>query len=43
MDHVIESMREWLRVYELDEKEEQDKEAIKCIKAAIRELKKYYA
>jgi hypothetical protein len=41
MDHVINSLEEWLRIYESDSEENRDKEAIKCIKKAIKELKKY--
>jgi hypothetical protein len=42
MDHVIESMREWLRVYEDDKQEDRDTKAIKSIKKAIKELEKFY-
>ncbi len=42
MDHVIESLRRWLDIYESDPEEEQDKAAINCIKNAIKELKKYH-
>lgn len=39
MDHIIENLKEWLRVYKdlsVDEK------AIDCIENAIKELEKYY-
>lgn len=42
MDHVIESLREWLRVYEEDAPGDRDEKAIKHIKKAIDELNKYY-
>lgn len=42
MDHVIESLREWLRVYEDDAPEDRDEKAIRHIKQAINELNKYY-
>lgn len=42
MDHVINSMREWLRVFEENEVEYKDVEAIKHIKKVIKELQKYY-
>ncbi|MGM0874481.1 MAG: hypothetical protein ACQEWV_06685 [Bacillota bacterium] len=42
MDHVINSMRQWLRVYEDVEEEYRDFEAINHIKKAIKELGKYY-
>lgn len=38
MDHVIESLKEWLRVY----KEDGDEKAIECIENAIKELEQYY-
>ena len=40
MDHVIESLYEWLRVYEVSEPE--NEKAFMRIKAAIGELEKYY-
>lgn len=39
MDHVIESMKEWLRVYKDIPGEEK---AVECIENAIKELDKYY-
>jgi hypothetical protein len=42
MDHVIESLREWLRVYEDDAPGDRDEKAIRHIKQAINELNKYY-
>lgn len=40
MDHVINSLQEWLHIYE--ETEPENKKAIKHIKSAINELQKYY-
>lgn len=42
MDHVINSLRHWLEVYEEEPEAEQDKNAIRCIKNALDELHKYY-
>jgi hypothetical protein len=42
MDHVIESLREWLRIYEDDTSGDRDEKAIRHIKQAINELNKYY-
>lgn len=42
MDHVIESLKEWLRIYEDDATEDRDEKAIKHIKMAIKELQKYH-
>lgn len=42
MDHVIESMNEWLRAYDDDTDGYKDEDAIACIKNALEELEKYY-
>ena len=42
MDHVINSLKQWLETYEQDTVEDRDEKAIICIKNAIRELNKYY-
>ena len=41
MDHVIESLRQWLDIYR--DSEPENARAQKCIEAAIRELQKYYS
>lgn len=41
MNHVIDDLRRWLEIYESDPEEEQDKNAINCIKNALKELSKY--
>lgn len=42
MDHVIEDMKDWLRVYDSDTEGYKDENAIECIKKALEELEKYY-
>ena len=42
MDHVIRSLNVWLETYEDNEPEDRDEKAIRCIKAAIEELNRYY-
>lgn len=44
MDHVIESLREWKRVFEEmgGPDDWKDERAIRCIENAIKELNKYY-
>ena len=42
MDHVINSLRQWLEIYEDTPEDERDKNAIKCIQNALDELYKYY-
>jgi len=42
MDHVIDSLREWIRVFENNKPEDIDHKAIECIENAIKELNKYY-
>ncbi|MEQ2529758.1 hypothetical protein WMO40_24150 [Bacillaceae bacterium CLA-AA-H227] len=43
MDHVINSLREWIYVFEEPDSEGWvDEKAIKCIENAIKELNKYY-
>lgn len=42
IDHVIESLKEWLRIYEDDAPEDRDEKAIRHIEKAINELNKYY-
>lgn len=41
MDHVIESLKRWLDIYQDEKEEDKDHEAIKRIKNAIAELQKY--
>lgn len=43
MDHVIADLKRWLEMYEQDTEGDRDKDAIICIKNAIRELNKYYS
>lgn len=40
MDHVINSLQNWLEIYK--ESEPENTKAQKCIKNAIKELQKYY-
>lgn len=40
MDHVINSLQNWLDIYK--ESEPENVKAQKCIKNAIKELQKYY-
>ena len=40
MDHVINSLQNWLDIYK--ESEPENKKAIACIENAIAELQKYY-
>lgn len=40
MDHVINSLQNWLDIYK--ESEPENKKAHECIKNAIAELQKYY-
>lgn len=40
MDHVINSLQNWLDIYK--ESEPQNKKAIECIENSITELQKYY-
>lgn len=42
MDHVIDSLRRWIHVFEDNKPEDIDEKAIECIKNAIKELDKYY-
>ena len=42
MDHIISSLERWLDIYESDSEEAQDKKLIRCIKNALRELRRYY-
>ena len=42
MDHVINSLKEWLEVYQERDAQDRDKKAEKCIAAALDELYKYY-
>ncbi|WP_050613356.1 hypothetical protein [Bacillus testis] len=42
MDHVINSLKKWLDVFEDDMPAERDVKAIECINSAINELEKYY-
>ena len=43
VDHVIESLQDWLRVYDHDSDGYKDHDAIECIKKALEELEKYYS
>ena len=40
MDHVINSLQNWLDIYK--ESEPENKKAIECIENALEELQKYY-
>lgn len=40
MDHVINSIQNWLEIYK--ESEPENKKALECIENAIKELQKYY-
>lgn len=42
MDHVIDSLRRWIDVFEDNKPEDIDHKAIECIEKAIKELHKYY-
>ena len=42
MDHVIDSLKNWLLVYQEREAADRDKKAERCIKNALDELYKYY-
>lgn len=42
MDHVINSLREWIEVFKEMPEDYKDKKAIECIENAIKELNKYY-
>jgi len=42
MEHVIDSLREWIRVFEERPEDDKDEKAIECIENAIRELNKYW-
>ena len=42
MDHVINSLREWIEVFKEMPEDAKDPKAIKCIENAIKELNKYY-
>lgn len=42
MDHVIESMKDWLRAFNHDSEGFKDTDAIECIQKALEELEKYY-
>jgi len=42
MDHVIDSLRRWIDVFEDNKPEDVDAKAIECIENAIKELNKYY-
>ena len=42
MEHVIDSLREWIRVFEERPEDAKDPKAIECIEKAIKELNKYY-
>lgn len=41
MDHVIDELRRWIKVFE-DQDGWKDEKAIYCIENAIKELNKYY-
>jgi len=43
LDHVINSLREWKRVFEEQDNDGwKDEKAIRCIEKAIKELNRYY-
>lgn len=42
MDHVIDSLKNWLAIYKADEPKDIDYKAIECIEKALDELYKYY-
>ena len=42
MDHVIDSLRRWILVFEERPEDAKDPKAIECIQNAIKELNKYY-
>lgn len=42
MDHVINSLQEWLSIYENESDGFEDENAVECIKKALGELEKYY-
>ena len=42
MDHVIDSLKNWLLVYQEREESDRDKKAERCIKNALDELHRYY-
>ena len=42
VDHVIRSLEVWLETYEDNAPEDRDERAIRCIRAAIAELRRYY-
>lgn len=42
MDHIIDSLKSWLEILEEFPEEDRNIKAEKCVKAALKELYKYY-